>query len=657
MKKFYLCAVLAVFALLANAQVIVPVQKGQGAFSKSSEKIVVNKNVAKRVLSKAASLDGTQTWGYYMESDLDNAGAVGVGAAATYWAGYFVPGDGILKGSSINGINFPVNTATNMTDVSIWISEDLETNLVSQSVDASTLSNVQFNAIALDEPFAIPESGIFVGVKFTITRISSESDKYPVVIDSEGKDNKNSLVMKYGDSTGESDWGDYSSNFGSFAMQLFCSNMAISERYAYIKSASSATSLAGAEVSLPVVIGSDSSEGVSSIDYVVDINGNKQSRHLDLTTPIAGGISKSGGTEYLSFTAPETVGTYDAVISIEKVNGQANDAIDEKVTVTNKVLTKIVTRRSVVEEYTGTTCPWCPRGWVGMELLKESRENFIGIAIHKYSSSDPMYLSNYPSSVFSSAPSCMIDRSSRTMDPFWGSTDQTTETDRAILDDFDYYNSILPDVDVKVSGMFNADNTAVDIKAEVEYLTEGDDYNLVYVLTADKLSGTSSSWRQANNYASYSSSQFTDPLIAQFARGGDKGSSYVSLEYNDVVIGSSYNSNGSSNLAPALGETVAGSVVSSEYTINMPTKTTLKNAINNDEVYAVVFVLSSDGKIANAARAKVTSYDTNGISDIINSEDVKEVARYSIDGRRLSAPEKGINIVKYSNGKTVKVVE
>ena len=37
--------------------------------------------------------------------------------------------------------------------------------------------------------------------------------------------------------------------------------------------------------------------------------------------------------------------------------------------------------------------------------------------------------------------------------------------------------------------------------------------------------------------------------------------------------------------------------------------------------------------------------------------DSKEVARYTLDGRKLSAPQKGINIVKYADGRTVKVVE
>ena len=41
----------------------------------------------------------------------------------------------------------------------------------------------------------------------------------------------------------------------------------------------------------------------------------------------------------------------------------------------------------------------------------------------------------------------------------------------------------------------------------------------------------------------------------------------------------------------------------------------------------------------------------------INTADATVVARYAADGTRLSAPQKGLNIVKLSNGKTVKYIK
>lgn len=656
MKKFFVSAFMALSCVFASAQVIIPVQKGENLLQKSSEKIVVNNKKANSLSPrKLASLENTEKWGYYLGDLSDGELYIGgAGDAATYYVGYFVPGDGILKGSSINGINVPLIPTGNMTNVSVWISEDLETNLVTKSVsDASLVDG--FNTVALDEPFKIPETGIYVGTKFTIKEVEYQEDAYPVIFEETATPEYQSLIMKAVTAKTTYDWSDYSDYWGGhYIMQLFCSDLALPERSAYFKSATSMTSLASAEVSVPAVIGSDGSEGVKSIDYVVEINGNKTSKHLDLAVPVAGGIGKTGSVT-LTFNAPASYGAYTANISIEKVNGNSNAASANVLSVTNKVVTKIATRRTVVEEFTGTGCGWCPRGWAGMENMKETKENFIGIAFHQFNSSDPMYVAEYYSTSalgISGAPGCAMDRRLFGIDPYYG-------TGYSILDDFDYCNAILPEVDVTVSGKFNADYTAVDITANVEYLTEGDKYTVAYVLTADGLKGTDSAWRQQNYYASYTPADAGaegDPLIEQFCKGGTRGQSSILLTFNDVMIGSSYNANGA-NLALGLaGDVKAGSKATGTYTVKMPTKAALKNAINNDEVYAVALVIASDGTIANAARAKVTYDDGTGIEDVVSDANAKEVARYNAAGQLISAPQKGLNIIKLSNGNTVKVL-
>ena len=45
-----------------------------------------------------------------------------------------------------------------------------------------------------------------------------------------------------------------------------------------------------------------------------------------------------------------------------------------------------------------------------------------------------------------------------------------------------------------------------------------------------------------------------------------------------------------------------------------------------------------------------------GITDTQTSADVREVARFTIDGKRISQPQRGINIVKYSDGTVKKVI-
>ena len=52
----------------------------------------------------------------------------------------------------------------------------------------------------------------------------------------------------------------------------------------------------------------------------------------------------------------------------------------------------------------------------------------------------------------------------------------------------------------------------------------------------------------------------------------------------------------------------------------------------------------------------IVEFDATGIDKVTTSTNAKEVSRYSANGQRLSAPAKGLNIVKYSDGSVKKVV-
>lgn len=60
--------------------------------------------------------------------------------------------------------------------------------------------------------------------------------------------------------------------------------------------------------------------------------------------------------------------------------------------------------------------------------------------------------------------------------------------------------------------------------------------------------------------------------------------------------------------------------------------------------------------VDNTNQVAVGDSDMTGIATPISLGNVKEVARYTIDGQELSVPVKGVNIVKLSNGKTIKVI-
>lgn len=99
----------------------------------------------------------------------------------------------------------------------------------------------------------------------------------------------------------------------------------------------------------------------------------------------------------------------------------------------------------------------------------------------------------------------------------------------------------------------------------------------------------------------------------------------------------------------------------------------LDDAWKSQNMHIIAFVsrpmkeTEKDGKTAlasamndlwvdNTNMVAVGDSDLTGISNVINWNEVKEVGRYTIDGQKLNAPTKGINLVKLSNGQTIKVI-
>ena len=60
--------------------------------------------------------------------------------------------------------------------------------------------------------------------------------------------------------------------------------------------------------------------------------------------------------------------------------------------------------------------------------------------------------------------------------------------------------------------------------------------------------------------------------------------------------------------------------------------------------------------ISTTATVNVTVTQATGITGTQTSADIREIARYTIDGKRINQPQRGINIVKYSDGTVKKVV-
>lgn len=170
------------------------------------------------------------------------------------------------------------------------------------------------------------------------------------------------------------------------------------------------------------------------------------------------------------------------------------------------------------------------------------------------------------------------------------------------------------------------------------------DYGIAYVLIADGLTGTGSSWAQAN----YMSGDYSDPTMSFWA---DSPSKVTGLAFNHVAVGAW-------DIADGVNGSVNSTITAGEVqNYNFKADITSKSVIQDKSKLSVVALLidRSSGSIVNATQVAIQDYNPSAIHTV-NTSHASENARYTIDGRQISAPQRGLNIVRMNDGSIRKVV-
>lgn len=139
-----------------------------------------------------------------------------------------------------------------------------------------------------------------------------------------------------------------------------------------------------------------------------------------------------------------------------------------------------------------------------------------------------------------------------------------------------------------------------------------------------------------------------------------EGDSYISgLTYNFVVVGY----NGTGWIESSLPQSIeADKSYTYDYSFDLRGITANCNPsmIQDKSKLNVVALLidSTTGYVANAIKVNVYDSEANGVKSVsqTDADQATPVAYYSADGRAMTGPQKGLNIVRMSNGRTVKVV-
>lgn len=550
-------------------------------------------------LSVSAGIENSQIWGYYT-GDASGLTGLGNGQTSTFRAAIFVPGDGILKGASLTGVNVPFLSGAVPSKFYVFVGTTAGGKTLLN--DTVTTASVGYNAVVFDSPIDIPATGLYVTYQFT-------GSGYPIAV-ADAPEVPGSIYLSLS-ATGAMD--NYAGQgYGILGLQVYVDGIVLPDNAAEISSVNTNPCVAGSIAPVTVNLASNCNNGVKSIGYTLTVDGQATQNTVNLAAPIAGGLMKNGSVT-IDVAVPAQAGAYSASISIDQVNGVAN-ATPTTASFNLSVLSRQVKRMTVIEEFTGTGCGFCPRGWVGMEAVKTLKsDKAVVLALHQYNSSDAMYISqsNYANVGFDGAPQCAVDRMIYP-DPYYGSNGEN-----GILDDVDMMSQVLPTVAVDVKGAFtDTSYTKIDVSATTEFLMPTDGYTLAFVLTADSIHGTTSAFKQSNYFYQYSKGNDileAMPELAKFYKGGEWAKSTVALTFNDVVIASSYVS--SKTKVEKFGSVSTGDVLDRTYTLTMPTKAALVNALRYDQLFVTALVIDKKGQIANAARAHIPYGDPQAVEN------------------------------------------
>lgn len=644
MRKFLLSLTALLLSVGAFAQSSI-IKAENGTLQRNAEASVSNR--AQKAPLKVNLADNQLILGGYT-SDVYTTDGVGLpNNSGTYPVALRLPVADFLPfdGGKVVKIRFALAASASVSRVFIApiTADGIGNDLVSQNVRANT---VGWTEVTLTTPLTFDFSAydeLLLGFDY-----KQASGAYPLSIVEEGSTYYDAMI--YGNLGSGTGWYNIGHDYGNLSVQAIVEGEFAGNSAMPVNMGNVIVPFGGETTKYLTVVNSGKGK-LQSLDYVLSIDGVDQpEQHATL---YGAGF---GEHDYapVTFTSAATEITQQYTITVTKVNGEPNNETRNSISGLMVSTTKDFVRRVVVEEFTGTGCGWCPRGIVGMEMLRNAYNDlFVGIAIHQYNTNDAMYIAKtaYKFIDFEGAPECVVQRQGFA-DPYYGVNNQNF----GISSLFESVAAQPTFANVDLEAQWNSDSTKVEAKAFVESIFDGADYDLEFVLIGDSLSGTGSAWNQSNNYIQYTAAQVGTDL-APWAKNGTNGKSSVSgLKFNDVALASSYVS-GKNQVDPI--ENISSSEVTTrEYTLSLPTNTTLKNAIKPHLVFAIALLIDpADGSIVNAIKVPVAGYgssETTGITTATQQDD-RVVSRYALDGRQLTTPQKGLNIIRKADGTTRKV--
>ncbi len=368
--------------------------------------------------------------------------------------------------------------------------------------------------------------------------------------------------------------------------------------------------------------------------YKATINGKVvEEKTVTFATPL--GASQMASLT-ISIPPQSKAGDYELVLDVTQINGKPNGSPGKIAKLPITAMNKLPTCRVVFEDYTANWCPWCPSGIAIMrQMAKKHPNDFFGIVVHD---GDVMGIKGYnvPATPHSGLPTVWASRANR-VEGFTGELYYQMAKQRGAM------------MDVDVKAQWNRQGKGIDVQSTTTFraTTNNARYALAYVLIENRIQRND--WAQRNGYSGSTSKLGLNPELDYFIKSPNPIKNFVFEDVARSHIG----------IANGLDGSFPQSVVADRPIVHKSALNGIGDWVtvfNKNNLSVVVLVIdNTTNSIVNAARCVVKPYTATAIETPKATAERVEVARFNLTGRRLSAPEPGVNIIKYSDGSVQKV--
>lgn len=532
----------------------------------------------------------------------------------------------------------------------------IKTVASSQKSDGSL--DLKWNEVKFDQPFEIPAGGVSILPSLGYTQISGNSAEASPFLVSQNVD-QNAIILAY------ANLGEGDGLYGLSSDFALCVQLIIEKEGGFPDDLSMGSMITNQMVKATdkfpfqfVVKNLGSKEAEGEFTVVID---DKEVANLTAEDPIGTTALKLSAELDLSplnlADGPHTIG-----VKVNRVNGEAPSGnLDDDATYAQfRVYTTSTNRQfNLVEHFTSTACGNCPIGYESLRELQELRDDVAWVAIHgdmdetnrdKYTVDEASLITEYSTGF--NYPMLNLNRFNLGGSMIGGAmpSDDPGQNAEVFSQIFDMEEEMVPS-QVKL-GMTS--NLQIAAKPNMQ------PSKLTVTVSGKGVKNASKVLQNAvlNLY-------ITEDGIKDKQLDATTGTTDSKYSHDNTLIAVATDN--------AWGDEIVwdGDNFEKTYEITIPKKTisyTTGKTLNAVAFVSLPFVIEQDEKFYGNADLNnvwvnqclfmdINEGETTGIK-VINGTDSNAtvVARFAADGTKISAPVKGLNILKMSDGTTRKVM-